>query len=72
LVAGIEPVGDIDATTGGICDCEFCEGYRAAMTLHSGRSNWLDVAFLDADLQRIIAAWNKLPPGHASIDQRRT
>jgi hypothetical protein len=58
---GFEPVSEIDATTNGSCGCEFCQGYRAANALHSRHSNCLDVALLDADLQRVIAAWDGLP-----------
>ena len=58
---GFEPVSDFDATSTGACACEFCQGYRAAQALHSGRSNRLDVASLDPDLQRVIAGWDAQP-----------
>jgi len=34
---------------------------RAANALHSRRFQWLGLALNDADLQRVIAAWAKLP-----------
>jgi hypothetical protein len=58
---GFEPGVDFDASAYDTCDCEFCQGYRAANALHSGHSNCLDVASLDADLRRVIAAWARLP-----------
>jgi hypothetical protein len=59
--AGIEPASDSDASAESLCSCEFCQGYRAARALHSDRSNCLDVASLDHDLQEVIAVWGKLP-----------
>jgi len=34
---------------------------RAANALHSGRLDWLALAFNDTNLQRVIAAWGNLP-----------
>ncbi len=58
---GVESTSDFDAIDDGECGCEFCQGFRAARALHSGRSSWHDLALLDAGLQRIIAAWGSLP-----------
>src|SRR5271155_3822197 len=60
---GFEPFADFVVTANSSCSCEFCEGYRAANALHSGCSKWLDSALNDANLQRLIAAWNNLPEG---------
>jgi hypothetical protein len=38
-----------------------CEGCRAALALQTGHSNCLELASIDADLQRVIAAWHGLP-----------
>jgi hypothetical protein len=45
--AGIEPSDDFDATGSSICNCENCQGHF--------------LASLDADLQRVMAAWERLP-----------
>jgi len=58
---GFEPVGDFDGSDNSDCGCDFCQGYRAARALHSGRSNCLDVASPDTDLQQVIGAWDGLP-----------
>jgi len=34
---------------------------RAANALQTGRLNWLEVALNDADLEKVIHTWNKLP-----------
>jgi hypothetical protein len=36
-------------------------GVRAGRALHADCPRWLDLASLDADLQRVIAAWGGLP-----------
>ncbi|HEX3659755.1 MAG TPA: hypothetical protein VHV55_28480 [Pirellulales bacterium] len=58
--AGFEPGGEIDATDTRDCGCEFCQGYRAARALQTGRSNCVDLALLDAELQQLISAWSRL------------
>ena len=58
---GFEAADKIDATTNDDCPCDFCQGWRAAIALQSRGSNCLDVARLDADLQRMISAWGRLP-----------
>jgi hypothetical protein len=58
--AGIEPVGGFDETDNCDCGCDFCRGFRAARALHSWRPEWLELASLDADLQRLVAAWGAL------------
>jgi hypothetical protein len=59
---GIEPAVDFDATGKLPCGCVICDECRAAMALQSGRTEWLEWASLDADLQRVIASWTQLPP----------
>ena len=61
--AGIKPIPDFAATNDHECGCEFCHGYRAAQTLHSGGPNCPDVAFFDVDLQRVVCSWARLPSG---------
>jgi len=34
---------------------------RAANALHSRRFQWLESAFNDADLQRVVASWGAMP-----------
>jgi hypothetical protein len=33
---------------------------RAATALHFGRSNWLDLSSVDADLLSVVLAWEKI------------
>lgn len=56
--AGIEPAAEFDATTNGVCDCESCQRCRAANALHSECIKSHVLASLDADLQRVIEAWD--------------
>jgi hypothetical protein len=58
---GFEPTRNFDVTDDGVCDCEFCQGYRAARALHVGSLNCPALASLDADLHHVIAAWGTLP-----------
>jgi hypothetical protein len=58
---GFEAGGEFDVTADSTCDWDFCQGYRAANALHSGRSNCAHVAPLNANLQRVIAVWDSLP-----------
>jgi hypothetical protein len=59
--AGVEPGSQTDVTPDNECTCESCQGWRAALALQSGRSDCHALASLDADLQRVIAAWDELP-----------
>jgi hypothetical protein len=59
--AGIEPASDFDVSADADCTCDFCQGWRAAMALQNEGSNCLDLAQLDADLQQVISAWDRLP-----------
>jgi hypothetical protein len=59
--AGIEPASDFDATGQLPCGRVICEECRAANALQGPCSDCHWMAFLDADLQRIVAAWNGLP-----------
>jgi hypothetical protein len=59
--AGIEPALEFDATGKLPCGCVFCQECRAALALHSWRPQWLELAFDDADLQRVLDSWGLLP-----------
>lgn len=59
--AGIEPSIDFAATGQLPCGCVICEECRAALALQNWRPEWLEVAFDDADLQRVVDAWADLP-----------
>lgn len=61
--AGIEPVRDFAATGLPPCGCVICKECRAALALHSWRPEWLEVAFDDAELQRVVDSWGSLPHG---------
>ena len=37
-----------------------CEECRAALALQNRRPQWLEVAFDDADLRRVVEAWDQL------------
>ena len=58
---GTLSAADSDAIDVLPCGCVICEECRAARVLQPGRSNWLDTSSLDADLQRVIVAWDLLP-----------
>ena len=60
VVLGIEPAICFDGTNEAVCDCVNCAQCRAARALHSGNSNWLDLASIDADLLSVVLAWGKL------------
>jgi hypothetical protein len=57
---GIEPASDFDVTGQSPSGCVFCAECRAANALHCESSNCLSLALTDANLQRVIAAWNQL------------
>lgn len=59
--AGIEPSDDFAATGKLPCGCVICEECRAALALQNWRPEWLEVAFDDADLQRVVESWERLP-----------
>ena len=60
MASGIEPAGDFALTAETVCDCVNCELGRAAPALHSGRSAWLDLSSIDADLLSVVFAWEKI------------
>jgi hypothetical protein len=60
--AGIEPSADFATSESGVCDCENCQECRAARALHFECFKSQFLASLDADVQRVVAAWNKLGP----------
>jgi hypothetical protein len=59
--AELKPESSFEVTDSGHCDCEFCQGWRAARALQNGHTNCHNVASLGPDLQRLIAAWDGLP-----------
>ena len=59
--AGLEPTEDLDTTAVAAYGCVICPRCRAARALQTGHLGWLDLASLDGDLQRVIAAWGGLP-----------
>ena len=58
--AGIEPAFDSDGIIKPACACGNCEECRAALALHFGRSIWLDLSSIDADLLSVVLAWENL------------
>jgi hypothetical protein len=58
--AGIEPSADFDVTANCVCDCENCQGCRAANALHFWCFKCRFLASLDADLQCLFARWDQL------------
>src|SRR5580700_2830523 len=58
---GLEPFGESDVTRDSTCTCDFCQGWRAANALQNDGSKCPDLAQIDADLQRVISAWDGLP-----------
>jgi hypothetical protein len=59
--AGIEPASGAESTADCDCGCGKCHPPGAARALHPGGLNFHFVSSLDADLQRVIAAWDGLP-----------
>jgi hypothetical protein len=58
---GFEAEADSDVINDGNCLCNFCRGWRAANALQKDGSKCPDLASFDADLQRVISAWGRLP-----------
>jgi hypothetical protein len=58
---GVEPLGDFDAKRNSASTSIDRQQGAAARALHSGGPNCHCLASLDADLQRVIAAWDGLP-----------
>ena len=58
---GVEPNLNSDATADGDCGCVNCPACCAANALQGGRSDCPALASLDADLQRVVGAWDGLP-----------
>jgi hypothetical protein len=59
--AGIEPASCSTLTESASCLCENCQHPCAARALQTGGPNCHLVSSFDADLQRVIAAWDGLP-----------
>jgi hypothetical protein len=60
--AGIVPASCSNITKSDCCLYEHCQHPCAARALHSGGLNCHFLTSLDADLQRVLAAWERLPP----------
>lgn len=61
-MTGLEPFDKITLTAVTDCDCEFCQGYRAALALHGNGSNRHLLAESDPDLDLLIGRWKSLAP----------
>jgi hypothetical protein len=59
--AGIEPASCAKSTVEANCGCVECQQRCASRALHPGGPNCHFVSSLDADLQAVIAAWDRLP-----------
>ena len=57
---GFEPTCNSAASNNAACACEKCQAARAALALHSGCFKWLESALIDADLRKVIVAWDRL------------
>lgn len=58
---GFEPGVNRDVSVDDSCDCDFCQGYRAALALHARSVNCRSGSLIDADLQQIMERWSRLP-----------
>ena len=58
---GVEPNLNSDVTTVGDCGCVHCPRCGAAHALQDGHFDCPALASLDADLQRVVGAWDGLP-----------
>ena len=58
---GVEPLKDSAATSDADSTSVDCEACRAARALHLGDADWLQLSSLDADLQSVLLAWERLP-----------
>jgi hypothetical protein len=58
---GLEPLSDFDARETAASTSARCQECGAARALHSGGPECHFLSSLDADLQRVIAAWDGLP-----------
>ena len=59
--AEVEPNLNSDTTADGDCGCVNCPACCTANALQGGRSDCPALASLDADLQRVVGAWDGLP-----------
>jgi hypothetical protein len=55
--AEIEPASNSDATDNLRCSCVICHQCRAARALQSWGPEWLELTFVDADLQQVFDRW---------------
>jgi hypothetical protein len=58
---GVEPTIEFDGTDCKHGVCVNCPGCGAANALQDGRSDCPGLASIDADLQRVVGAWDRLP-----------
>jgi hypothetical protein len=58
---GVEPVADFAVTADNNCGYGDCPCRGAANALQDRRANCPALASVDADLQRVLAAWDGLP-----------
>lgn len=59
--AGVEPAGDIAVNDAAATPCGICPACGAALALHGPVTALQQPAQPDAELQRLIAAWDALP-----------
>jgi hypothetical protein len=62
MAVGNAPTGTLNVTLDNDCPSEFCQGWCAANALHNRDSNCLYSVPSDADLQRVVVAWDTLLP----------
>ncbi len=58
--AGLEPTAGFYSTDDDVSTSVICPECGAARALHSGRSNWLDLSSVDADLLSVVLVWEKI------------
>ena len=59
---GVEPTDAESVSAVSDCGCGDCSCCGAANALQGPVANYPALASLDADLQRVLAAWDGLPP----------
>ena len=60
VTLGLEPTAEFYPRDDTASTSAICEKCRAAPALHSGRSTWLDLASVDANLLSVVLAWDKI------------
>lgn len=59
-VTGFEPNAEFVASKDGSCNCDFCQGFRAARALQRLSPDCLELATNDTDFRQAIQAWQRL------------